>query len=290
MCRNLVLAATALALVLAAGPAALAQTQGVTPATSAVRPQAQPTPPAKKKKASAQERLDAERLPPMARAAFWAREADIDPTDVVANVRLASALRSLGQYGAAADMAQRALVIDPKNFDALMETARAYVGEGQGFYGIDPVKRAAAMAPKDWRPLSLLGVAYSQVKREDDAQAAWRQALALSPENPAVLSNMAMAMATKGDAAGAEGLLRRAAAQPGATLQVRQNLTLVLGIEGKLTEAEKLLREDLPPDQADANLAYLRTFSTSQNATTAPPAPTAAADRHSWAAMKGAGG
>ncbi len=95
-----------------------------------------------------------------------------------------------------------------------------------------------------------------------------------------------MALATKGDAAGAEALLRRATARPDATLQERQNLTLVLGIEGKLAEAEKLLREDLPPDQAEANLAYLKRLAPSQ----AAQAPTASADPHSYAALKGAGG
>jgi Flp pilus assembly protein TadD len=291
MCRNLVVAATALAAtgMIVGGAQAVTQPapQAMTPVVS---PSAAPAPPgpAPKRKASAQERVDAERLPAMARAAFWAREVNVDPTDVVANVRLASALRGLGQYSEAAESAQRALVIDPKNYDALLETARAFIGEGQGFYAIDPLTRAAAMAPKDWRPLSLLGVAYSQVKRDEDAQGVWRRALTLSHDNPAVLSNMAMALATKGDAAGAEALLRRATAQPDATLQERQNLTLVLGVEGKLTEAEKLLRDDLPPDQAEADLTYLKALA--GNRAVAPTTPAVAATPHSWASLKGAGG
>jgi Flp pilus assembly protein TadD len=173
-------------------------------------------------------------------------------------VKLSAALRALGQYDAAIQSAGRVLVIDPKNFDALMETARAYVASGQGFYAIDPLQHAQTLAPRDWRPPSLLGIAYAEVKRPEDAQTAWRAALALSPDNPSVLSNMAMEMAANGDAAGAETLLRRAAAQPTASLTVRQDLTYVLGLEGKLAEAEALLRQDLPPDQADADLAYLQ--------------------------------
>jgi Flp pilus assembly protein TadD len=176
-------------------------------------------------------------------------------------------------------------VIDPNNMDALMETARAYVAEGQGFYAIDPLMHAEALAPKDWRPLSLLGIAYAQVRRADDAQAAWRQALVLSPDNPAVLTNMAMELAAKGDTASAETLLRRAAAQPGANLTVRQDLTLVLGLEGKLSEAEVLLRRDLPPDQADADLAYLQAASARGAPAAAPVAP-----QRSWDSLKGAGG
>ena len=212
------------------------------------------------RKASPLERAAAERLEPLARAAFWARESNLDPTDAVAGTHLANALRVLGQYDEAGASAQRVLVLDPNNYDALLESARAHVAQGQGFYAIEPAKHAQALAPKDWRPLSLLGVAYTQVRREDDAKAAWQAALALSPENPAVLSNMAMELAANGDAPGAEVLLRRAAAQPTASLQVRQDLTLVLGMEGKLGEAEERLRQDLPPDEADADLAYLKTF------------------------------
>jgi Flp pilus assembly protein TadD len=132
--------------------------------------------------------------------------------------------------------------------------------------------------------LSLLGVAYAQVRRGGDATAAWQEALALSPDNPAVLSNMAMELTAQGDAAQAETLLRRAVAQPGAGLQVRQDLTLVLGLQGKLVEAERMLRVDLPPEQADADLAYLKAVSTGAS-TPAPAAP----DR-SWASVKGSGG
>ncbi|QUD90838.1 pilus assembly protein TadD [Phenylobacterium montanum] len=233
-------------------------------------------------KASAAERDAAERLEPLARAAFWGREVDIDPTDVVAGVKLSSALRAVGQNGEAITVAGRVLVLDPNNFDALMETAKAYVAAGQGFYAIDPLKKASLARPRDWRPMSLLGVAYVQVQRDDDAQAIWHDALALSPENPAVLSNLAMDMAAKGDAAGAETLLRRAVAQPGSGLVERQNLSLVLGLQGKLAEAEKILREDLPPEQANADLAYLQSL-TKAKASIAP------ATTRTWAAVKGAG-
>jgi Flp pilus assembly protein TadD len=284
MCRKLALLATALIAVTAAPLAHAADastagssaslTQTAAPSTGA----AKQTPP---RKASPTERAAADRMEPLARAAFWGHELDVDPTDVIAGTHLASALRALGQYDAAADAAQRALVVDPNNYDALLEVARDHIAKGDGFYAVAPLQKARILQTKDWRPLSLLGVAYTQVRREDDAQDAWKAALVLSPENPAVLSNMAMAMASKGDAPGAETLLRRAVAQPGAGLQVRQDLTLILGVEGKLGEAEKLLREDLPPEQADANLAYFKAVSSGKDAVQP------GADGHSWNALKG---
>jgi Flp pilus assembly protein TadD len=287
MCRKLFLAATAVMALSAPSLAAAAAppaAKAADPMAVAPAARAPATPP---RKASAQERADADRLDPLARAAFWAREASLDPTDETAGVHLAMALRALGQYSEAAQTAQQVLIANPRNYDALMETARDFLGAGQGFYAIDPAKQAAALAPRDWQPVSLLGVAYSQVQRNDDAQATWSQALALSPDNPAVLSNMAMALAARGDAAQAETLLRRAVARPGANLQERQNLTLVLGLQGKLAEAEKLLREDLPPAQASADLEYLRAINTHPTASTAPARP---GGERGWSQLSGAGG
>ena len=39
---------------------------------------------------------------------------------------------------------------------------------------------------------------------------------------------------------------------------MRQNLALVVGLQGRFPEAETIARADLPPDEAAANVAYLR--------------------------------
>jgi len=214
--------------------------------------------PAGRQPATAEVRAAYERTDALSRQIFWADQADIDPTDPIAGVKAAQALRELGRFDQAADMASRVLVIQPANIEAMLELGRAHIARGQAFYGIAALEGARDARPADWRSWSLLGAAYEQVRRPDDARAAWAQALALSPDNPDVLSNMAMSAMTRGDAAGAEPLLRRAVAQPGASLKVRLNLAMVLGLTGKLAEAEQMLRRDLPPEAADRNLAWLR--------------------------------
>ena len=273
MCRMTALAATVLALSVAG--VAHAGAPPVTPTAAAATPaQAQgPT------RASPEERKLAQRLDPLARAAFWAREADADPRDSVAGVNLAQALRTLGRYDDAAEAAGRVLVLEPTNFEAMMELARARISQGKGFYGIEWAKKAAEQAPRDWRPVGLLAVAYEQVGRDDDALEAHRQALALAPGEAGAISNLAMYYAGHGDLTQAETLLRRAAGLPTATAQVRQNLALVLGLEGKMDEAEKLCRQDLPPEAVASNMAWLRA---------ALAGPTGAGTR-SWDAVKGGG-
>ena len=240
-----------------------------TPSATAKTAQAKPVQaatPAPPKKASAEQRAEAERLEPLARAAFWGNEVAVDPRDVQAGVKFAASLRALGRNDEAASAAEQVLIVEPANREALLETARAHLAAGQGFYAVDPLNKLRALEPKDWRYVSLLGVAYEQVSRTDDAETAWRQALQMSPDNPAILSNLAMHFAARGESSEAERLLRQAAAQPGASIQVRQNLALILGLEGKLAEAERLERQDLPPELADANIAYLRAASSGPRA------------------------
>jgi Flp pilus assembly protein TadD len=212
-------------------------------------------------KATAEARAIAERAEPVVRAAFWAREVQIDPRDVDAGVRFAAALRAVGQYSEAALQAERVAMIDPANLDALLEIARAHIAGKQGFLAIAPAQKAQALNARDWRAPSLLGVALEQVGRDTEALAAYQTALTLAPNNASVLSNLGLFYLNAGDKAAAETWLRRAATAPGSTVQIRQNLAYALGLSGKFAEAEALMRRDLPPDQVAGNLAYLKAHS-----------------------------
>lgn len=252
MCRTPALAATVLALLATPAFAAEPARPGTvaTPAPAAAPPV--------RAKAGPQQRAEARRMDPLARAAFWGREMEIDSRDVEAAIGLSQALRALDRNDEAADVSGRGLVVAPDNVDLLMESARAWVAKGQGFYAIEPAKKAQAMAPRDWRPLAVLAVAMEQTDRDAEALTYHQQALALAPNEPGALSNLAMYQAAHGDLAQAERLLRQAAASPRADARVRQNLVMVLGLQGRMAEAEALARQDLPPDQVANNLAWLK--------------------------------
>ncbi|WP_292085474.1 MULTISPECIES: tetratricopeptide repeat protein [unclassified Brevundimonas] len=259
--------------------------------SGAVQAQTSPVPttaaaPARKP-ADAATRASYDRADALSRSVFWSNEQQINPMDPVAGVRMAQALREMGQFDQAAGTAQNVLTVQPANLEAMLEVGRAHIARGQAFYGIATLEQARAAAPRDWRPLSLLGVAYQQVRRPDDAKTAWTEALRLSPDNPDVLTNAAIARMGEGDAASAEILLRRAAAQPTATLKVRQNLALSLGLQGKTAEAEAILRRDLPPEAADANLRWLA----ERTAAASGAAPVAAAETagpaRTWSSVQG---
>lgn len=249
----------------------------------------QPTPAAAapaRTPATAEVRAAYDRADPLSRSVFWTEQAEIDPLDPIAGVRAAQALRELGRYDQAADMAQRVLMVQPGNYEAMLEAGRGHIARGQAFYGIQALEQARDARPDDWRPWSLLGTAYEQVRRPDDARTAWVQALTLSPDNPDVLTNMAISAMARGDNAAAEPLLRRAADQPGASLKVKLNLAMALGLNGKIGEAEQILRRALPPEQADQNLEWLR--ARGAQASLAPAAETASpASARTWNSLQG---
>jgi Flp pilus assembly protein TadD len=263
------------AFALAAAPAFAATVPtAATPAATTPAP-AKSAPRPKPTKATPEQRAEIERLDPLARAAFWAREVDVDQTDTDARLKLSKALRALGKYEEAGQNADQLLVMQPNNYEALLESARDRIAQNHGFYALDPAQRAAALQPHDWRPVSLEAIAFEQSQRDPEALAAHQKALALAPNNPATLSNLGMYYATHGDQAQAEALLRRAADAPGAGAQERQNLALVLGMEGHIDEAERLQRQDLPPQTVSNNLAYLHAAT--------DPAP---ASTRTWASVK----
>ncbi len=262
--------------------AILALTFGVVPALAGdpapATSQAQAAP-AARAPAPAEIRAGYERMDPLARSLFWTGEMEINPADPVAGPKAAQALRELGRYDQAAEAASRTLVAQPANYDALLELGRAHIARGQAFYGIAALEQARALRPDDWRPLSLLGAAYQQVRRPEDARIAWNEGLRLSPDNPDILNNVAIGWVTARDPAAAETLLRRAVAQPGASLQVRLNLAMAMGLQNKIAEAEQMLRRDLPPEQADRNIAWLR----NRTGTVTPAATTA----RTWTSLQG---
>ena len=116
--------------------------------------------------ATADVRAAYDRADALSRQIFWTDQAEIDPMDPVAGVKAAQALRELGRFDQAAEMAGKVLLVQPTNVEAMLETGRAHIARGHAFYGIAALEQARNARPGDWRAWSLLGAAYQQVRRQ----------------------------------------------------------------------------------------------------------------------------
>jgi Flp pilus assembly protein TadD len=117
---------------------------------------------------------------------------------------------------------------------------------------------AHSPANPDWRILSAQGAVLDQMGRHDEARRYYDSALKIRPEEPSVLSNLGLSYMLSKDLRQAEATLRRAQGRGNVDPRVRQNLGLVVGLQGRFGEAESIVRADLPPDEAAANVAYLK--------------------------------
>ena len=102
------------------------------------------------------------------------------------------------------------------------------------------------------------GTTLDQLGRHDEARRYYASALKIVPDEPSVLSNLGLSYMLSKDLPKAEETLRQAYASAPADARVRQNLALVVGLQGRFAEAETIVKADLPPDEAAANVAYLK--------------------------------
>jgi Flp pilus assembly protein TadD len=181
-----------------------------------------------------------------------------NPADVDAALHYAQALRATGQRAQAVAILEQLSMQNPTNKAVLGEYGRALAETGEYEQALEVFDRAHTPEQPDWHILSAQGAVLDQMGRHDEAQRHYLTALKIVPNEPSVLSNLGLSYALAKDLPKAEATLRLAAAQHPADPRVRQNLALVVGLQGRFAEAEQIAQADLPPDQAAANVAYLR--------------------------------
>jgi len=197
--------------------------------------------------------------------ADWRRESDAlgeryraNPADAEVAIAYARALNALGERTQAVSVLQQASMHNPANKALLGAYGRALADVGNYGQALEVLSRAHSPDQPDWHILSAQGAVLDQMGRHEEAQRYYSSALKMAPDDPTVLSNLGLSYALAKNLPKAEATLRRAAGRPGADPRVRQNLALVVGLQGRFAEAETLARADLPPEEAAANVAYLK--------------------------------
>jgi Flp pilus assembly protein TadD len=181
-----------------------------------------------------------------------------NPNDTEAALNYGKALRASGQRAQAVAVLEQATIAHPGDKALMAGFGRALADNGNFQQAFDVLSRAHSPDNPDWRILSAQGAVLDQLGRGEEARQYYASALRIVPDEPSVLSNLALSYVLSKDLAKAEETLRRANGRPDADPRVKLNLALVVGLRGHMAEAESLAREGRPPEEAAANVAYLK--------------------------------
>jgi Flp pilus assembly protein TadD len=195
-----------------------------------------------------------------------------NPHDEATLIYYAAALRAAGQPAQAVAVMETGMLNGTPDVNIRVNYAKALSAAGRYDQAMSVISDAIRPDSPDWNALLVKGAILDQMGNNAAARAVYSQALLIAPNEPSIEGNLGLSYAMTNDLANAELHLRKAAAMPGASSKIRQNLALVIGLEGRFDEARKLFAAELPPDQVDANMAYIRSLLTQQNR---------------WAAIKG---
>jgi Flp pilus assembly protein TadD len=205
--------------------------------------------------------------------AEWRKQADslaaryrAEPNNTNAAIAYARALRANGQSAQAAAVLQQASIRNPEDKAVLGAYGRSLADAGRFTEALDILGKAHTPDQPDWRILNAQGAVLDQMGKHAEAQRYYQTALTMAPNDPGILSNLGLSYALSNDLKRAEETLRRAVNDPRADPKVRQNLGVVLALRSNFDEAERVTSGVLPPDQARANIAYLREMMSDQPA------------------------
>lgn len=184
----------------------------------------------------------------------------VDQKNLELGLAYADGLEKLGQTDQQLQVLATLSAQNPQNANIQSLYGKKLIAAGRPGEAIPILEKMAASDSGDWRTLSALGSAYDQQGQYSTARETYQKALVLQPNQISILNNIGMSYALEGNLKQAEETLRSAMALPeGKTLpRLRQNLALVVGLQGRFEESRQIASADLPPEEVEANMAYLQ--------------------------------
>lgn len=187
------------------------------------------------------------------------------PKDKVTIIYYSAALRANGQPEQAVAVLEAGLAVHGNDPDVRVAYAKALATAGKFDRALKVVDDTINPAVPDWNALSVKGAILDQMGRNQEARQLYEQALTIAPQEASLYANLGLSYAMTNELTKAEQQLRQAVRMRGATSQIRQNLALIIGLQGRFDEARTLFAAELPPDQVEANMSYIRALLTQQN-------------------------
>ncbi|AHA28340.1 tetratricopeptide repeat protein [Candidatus Liberibacter americanus] len=183
-----------------------------------------------------------------------------NPKNKVIGIAYADALRRIGRYSQAVAVMQQIAILYPNDTEVLSAYSKALANSGHLEEALDSVERAQRPDMPDWTLISAKASILSQMGKYLEARTEYNKALEIAPNEPSIVSNIAMSYLLTGDIKMAEEKMRYASRMLGADSRIRQNLALVIGLQGRIKEAYDIASQELDPEEAKENIAYLKSI------------------------------
>ena len=189
------------------------------------------------------------------------------PQSVRRAVTYARLLDASGNKAAVIKVLETTLTHNPDDAKLVAYLGKELVLSGRPDAGIKQLNKAIAAGENNWKVYSALGSAYDQSGKHGQARAAYQRALVEQPKKVSIHNNIGMSYILEGNLTQAEAALRAAQKLPEGEFNqtLRQNLALSVGLQGRFKEASEIASRDLPPDQVEQNLAFLKRMLTQKN-------------------------
>lgn len=188
-----------------------------------------------------------------------------NPRDANVVIHYAAALRAAGQPQQAMAALEQSMAHNPDNVALAVAYAKALTSAGHFDQSLGVLETVIRPDAPDWNALLVKGATLDQMGRNGEARAIYAQAAVLAPGEASIETNLGLSFAMTNDLTSAEKHLRRAVQMRGANTQTRQNLALIVGLQGRFSESRALYAAELPPEQVESNMAYVRALLTQQN-------------------------
>jgi tetratricopeptide (TPR) repeat protein len=184
----------------------------------------------------------------------YRRALKLQPGDADLHCRLAIALQSTGDGGAAAGSYRKAIRLAPDHAEAHARLGNLMLEEGDTQAARSLAQRALDLRPDYTEALILLGNASRAADALPDAVAAFRRAVALRPHHPGACTNLGLALLESGDPDGAIGCFQQLVASAPQHAEAHRHLGMALYERGDLDAAMASLERalELQPDRPQA--------------------------------------
>ena len=153
----------------------------------------------------------------------------------------------------------------PRDPDITVAYAKALTADGRFEQSLTLLEGVIRPDAPDWNALLVKGATLDQLGRNQEARHISEQALVAAPGEASIEANLGLSYAMTNDLGAAERHLRRAVQMRGANSQIRQNLALIVGLQGRFDESRAIYAAELPPQQVENNMNYVRALLTQQN-------------------------